>query len=305
MSLGFSLLLCALCVLRFSFHQYHRMSRPGSSVFLCVLWGSFCCSLCARCDTLRSKLFPASPRSLRFKIFFPSAPPHARSRPGSSVFLCVLWGSFFAVSALVATLCGLSFSLLLRALCVLRFSFHQHHRMRDRGVVRAHAFGGLCLQPDAICRQAQQFRHMFSNRFGMRTDLRRSQYQRRIHIDHVISRRSYPLPRLTQKHRRVRALPLRVRRRKKRPDIRSRDCSQQPIRDRVQQHVSIGMPAEPLIMRHIHAANFERNPRLEFVRVPSVSNSHPAHVMMLPAWPCGADTLVRWSGGARRVHSSP
>ena len=74
--------------------------------------------------------------------------------------------------------------------------------------------------------------------------------------------------RFPQKHHRVRALPLRIRGRKQRPDIRSPDRSQQRIGDRVQQHVAIGVPAQALAVRQCHTADLERNAALKFMRIP-------------------------------------
>ena len=105
------------------------------------------------------------------------------------------------------------------------------------------------------------------------SNLRRSQNERGIHIDHRVARCLYTLERLSKKKGRVCALPARIRGREEGTDIGRSDGAEQGISQRVQQDVTIRVPAQAFRMRQCHAANLERNAALEFVRVPAVADA--------------------------------
>ena len=147
--------------------------------------------------------------------------------------------------------------------------------MRQSRILQIQALRGLRLQPHAIVIHSQQLGNVLSNLRRVRTNLRRSQNQTGIQIRYAITRVPHPLQRLAQKNHRVRAFPLRIRRRKQSPNIRSRNRTQQRIRNGMQQNVAIRMPAQPAIMRQRNSADPQRNPCPKFMRVKPIANANP------------------------------
>jgi len=115
--------------------------------------------------------------------------------------------------------------------------------MRDRGVIRTHAFRRFGFDTNCIFRDPQQLSNVGAKRSSVRTDLGRGQDQRRVEVHDCIAGLVYPPERFLQKDRRVSPLPSRVGRREERPDIRRSDCSQQGIGDGVEEDVAVGMAA--------------------------------------------------------------
>src|SRR6266567_3784814 len=108
----------------------------------------------------------------------------------------------------------------------------------------------------------------------MRPDFRLRENEGGVHVHDPVPRLAHAAQRFGEKHRRIRPLPLGIRRRKKRPDVGSSDGSQQRIGYSMQQDVSIRMPAKPLSKWDLHATDFQWNSTLEFMRVPAIANFH-------------------------------
>src|SRR5206468_7462733 len=66
----------------------------------------------------------------------------------------------------------------------------------------------------------------------------------------------------------------RIARRKVRADVARRDCSEQRVRYGVQEPVTIRVAGKAFIVRQRQPAYLQRYARLEFVRVPPVTDSH-------------------------------
>jgi hypothetical protein len=145
--------------------------------------------------------------------------------------------------------------------------------MRNRSIVRPHALGSLGFHAHAICRDPQQFTHVGPNGGSVRANFGCRHNQGRIHIDDSIASRSHSLDCLRQETSRVGALPARVRGRKQRANIGGGDPAQQGVRDGVQEHVPVRVPAQPLRIRQGKPANLQRNAALEFVRIPAVADA--------------------------------
>jgi hypothetical protein len=145
--------------------------------------------------------------------------------------------------------------------------------MRDGGVLQVQPLRSLRLQSNAISAHSQQLRYAYPNRQSMWSNLWSSQDQAGIKIRHAISRIVYALQRFAQKDNRIRALPLRIRGRKERADIRRSHGPKQRVSDGMQKHIAIRVPAQTSVMGKQDAANLQRNPWLEFVRVKAVPDS--------------------------------
>src|SRR5207244_12802683 len=108
---------------------------------------------------------------------------------------------------------------------------------------------------------------------GVPAELRRRENQGRIACSERVPRLLTSPKRLSQKSRRVRALPLRIRRREQRPDVRSSHRPQQGVSNRVQQNIAVGVATQALRMFNGYSANLQRNAALDVIRVPTVADS--------------------------------
>src|ERR1019366_9680897 len=125
----------------------------------------------------------------------------------------------------------------------------------------------FCFDTDAVRGNPTQLGDVFANRVRMRSDSWSGQDQRGIQVHEFIARGLDALQRLSQKQGGVGVFPLRIGRWKQRSNVGAGDGAEQRVGDRVQQDVAVGMAAETLVVRQSHATDFERNARLEFVRV--------------------------------------
>ncbi len=122
----------------------------------------------------------------------------------------------------------------------------------------------------------------------MRSNFWRGEDQGGVQVGDVVAAVPHPLERFAEKDDGIRALPPGVRRREQSSDIRRSDGAEQRVCYCVQQHVTIRVPAEAFVVRQRDAADPQRNPRAELVRVKSVANSH-------------AETLATDSHGFPRI----
>lgn len=145
--------------------------------------------------------------------------------------------------------------------------------MSDGSVFGSHAFWGFGFDADAVSRDPQEFRNSLSYFASIRADLRLNQNQGRVEVRNGVARRLHPAQGLGQKYSRIRSLPAFIGRRKKRADIGSCDGSEQGIGNGVEKNVTVGMAAQSHGMRQLDPADLQRNPRLEFVGIPTVADA--------------------------------
>src|SRR5580704_17222856 len=115
---------------------------------------------------------------------------------------------------------------------------------------------------------------MLTNHSGMRANLGRGKNKRRVYIDDHITGSPHTSQSLAQKNGGVRALPLRIGRRKQRANIGRGDGPEQSIGHRMQKDIAIGVTTEAFRMSQSDSPNLERNSSFEFVRIPAESDSH-------------------------------
>ena len=137
--------------------------------------------------------------------------------------------------------------------------------MSDGSVVCPHTLGSFGFDADTLGGDVKQSRYAGPNCQSMRAYLRSRKDQRGIYVGYREARLLRPPESLLEKDCRVRALPLRVLRRKQRADIRCRDRAKQGVGQSVQQDVSIRMAAQSLRVRQCHPADLEWDTSLELV----------------------------------------
>ena len=76
-----------------------------------------------------------------------------------------------------------------------------------------------------------------------------------IDIDHLPTRLTHPLIRSTQQHTTIRSTVLRISIRKMPTNITQPRCTQQGIRQSMQQHISIRVPQQTQTVLNLHATN--------------------------------------------------
>ena len=155
--------------------------------------------------------------------------------------------------------------------------------MRDSGVVGAHAFRGFSFDPNLIRLYAQQLGNARLNSFCVWDDLRFGKNQSGIDIAHPVSGKPYLFQRFFKEDDRVRALPFRICRRKIAADITGSHCSEQRIGEGVKKNIAVGMSGESFFMSDINSTNFQRYASLEFVGVPTVTDSHKKTLPLMNA----------------------
>src|SRR5882724_7394192 len=121
----------------------------------------------------------------------------------------------------------------------------------------------------------------------MRPNFRRGQNERRIDIGYRVTRATYPLQRFPQENRRVGSFPFGIRGREKRSYIGSGHCSEQRIRQSMQQHIAVRMTTQAFRIRQRYSANLEWDTALELMRVPAVADAElqfPGFRFSLSCW---------------------
>src|ERR1700756_2852586 len=162
--------------------------------------------------------------------------------------------------------------------------------MRDSRSIQIESLGSLRLQPNAITVNPEQLRHPRANHCRVRADLWSGQNEAGVDVGNAVSGFVYSLQRLTQKDYRVGAFPLRIRGWKQRSNIRRCDRPQQRVGNGVQQHVTIGVTTESLVVLESNPPDLQRNAGAEFMGVEAISNAG--------RWLCG-----RWSAVFDLGHS--
>jgi hypothetical protein len=146
---------------------------------------------------------------------------------------------------------------------------------RDRltSAHRVHAFVGLPFHADLRRVAAERARNVAANRLVMRRKLRLLGNDDDIDVDDRVARLAHNGRRTTQQLDAVRVLPRRIGVREVTADIASTGSAQHRIRDRVTDHVAVGMRLQPFFEWNAHPAKDERPPRHEPVQVISVANA--------------------------------
>ncbi len=145
--------------------------------------------------------------------------------------------------------------------------------MRDRCIIQIEALRRFCLEANAIAMQAKQLSNAGADDGGVRADLGSRQNQAGIDVSHGVTGVAHAFQSFAQEDDGIRAFPSRIGWRKERADVWRRDRPEQRVRDGVEQDVSVGVPAQAFVMRQRDAADLQRNPRAEFMRVEAVADA--------------------------------